>query len=198
MITGAKGWSNMELVHSQENNPTEAFQKATLTERAEWLESCGPTSAVNCLEAMGFKVAVVCPGKFEPQPEEVLMDYFNDPRNRDKLKAIRNVADIPGNRVPQYYPEAVLDVFGVRAEFRWLPSYDAVCKLVSGGQAVQVCLEKPGHYIALVAYDSDTRELIYHDSWGSRFKDGAGGYARRMGVVEFTSNVKNYCIVYGV
>ena len=35
------------------------------------------------------------------------------------------------NRVPQYYPKAVLDVFGARVDFRWGPSFDTVATTVS-------------------------------------------------------------------
>lgn len=198
MISGAGYWDDRDRYYSQENNPTEAFLKATIDSRFFWLESCGPTSAVNCLSAMGFRTDVECPGAYEPQPEEVLMDFFNDPRNKAKLDAVRVVADnIPENRVPQYYPVGVKEVFDAVCEFKWGPTFKVVADLVSSGHAVQVCLVKPSHYIAVVAYDTIKKELVYHDSHGSRFADGKGGFARRMTEDEFKSNVQPYYIVYG-
>ncbi|MDR0556332.1 MAG: C39 family peptidase [Treponema sp.] len=64
------------------------------------------------------------------------------------------------------------------------------------GQAVQLCLVKPGHYIAAVAYDDLTREIIFNDPWPGRFP-GGNGFNRRMGKAEFKGNVKPFLIVYG-
>lgn len=198
MITGAKLWRRRDTYYSQENNPTEAYNKALLDVRVEWLESCGPTSAVNCLAAMGFSVDIQCPGVYKPQPEEVLMDFFNDPRNGPALDKIREVSDdIPENRVPQYYPYGVKQVFGVDAEFRWGLKFQTIVELVGKGHAIQICLKNPGHYIAVVAVDYRTEELIYNDSWPSRFDD-RDGFNRRMGRSGYEANVQPYYILYGV
>jgi hypothetical protein len=101
-----------------------------------------------------------------------------------------------GNEIAQYYTVAVPAVFGVSCSFAFGGDFRAVAPLVQNGKAVQVCLIKPGHYIAVVAYDDVARELIYNDPWPGRFKDG-NGFNRRMGESEFKSNVKSYRIVYG-
>ena len=199
MINGVQFWNDRKAYYSQSNNPTEAFLKATLNDRSGWLETCGPTSAVNCLAAMGKNVEIVCPGEYRPQPEEVLMDYFNDPRNKSVLSSIRKVDDsIPENRVPQFYPLAIYAVFMQLASFRWSLTFSDIVRHVTNGCAVQICLKVPGHYLAVVAYDTNEKELIYNDSWGERFPDGKGGWHRRMGWEEFANNVQNYFIVYGV
>jgi hypothetical protein len=197
MIKGAKFWDDPQRYYTQENNPTESFLKATLDERREWLESCGPTAAVNCLSVIGANINVICPGEYRPQPEEVLMDFFNDPRNRRDLKSIREVSNkIPGNRVPQYYPLAVRKVFGAYANFAWEATLSKVSKYLLDGHAVQLCLKDPGHYIAAVAFDTTAQEIIYNDSWPNRFYNGRG-WNIRMGLREFVTNVQPYCIVYG-
>lgn len=198
-VRGTVRWGVRETYYSQENNPTEAYNKAVLHNRDSWLESCGPTAAVTCLAAMGIPVRVRCPGDYEPQPEEVLMDFFNDPRNGTALKRIRKVSDdIPENRVPQYYPYGVRRVFGVGAEFHWGLDYGEVSRLVSEeGLAVQLCRKRPGHYIAVVAFDSESDELIYNDPWPSQFSD-KNGFNRRMHRDEYETNVQPYYIVYGV
>jgi hypothetical protein len=148
---------------------------------------------------MGFDVACKCPGEYRPQSEEVLMDFFNDPLNYAALSKAR--PDTPpdvwhGNEVPQFYPAAVKAVFGVEAVFDWGGDFFKVAACVWAGNAVQLCLVKPGHYIAAVAYDDVTREIIFNDPWPGRFKDG-NGFNRRMGETEFKGNAKPYRIVYG-
>jgi hypothetical protein len=199
-IKGALKWNCKDSYYSQMNNPTEALlYKLRTNERPQWLESCGPTAAINCLAAMGINIEIVCPGAFRPQPEEVLMDYFNDPRNFTKLEAVRKVdADIPGNRVPQYYPLAVKEVFGVDVAFRWGAPSTGISDHVMAGRPVMVCMERPSHYIALVAYNPSTRNFIYHDSWGARFSDDGGGFSRLMGDTEFGNNLQPYHLVFGL
>lgn len=196
MITGTKFWNDRDFYYSQSNNPTEEI----LRKRSDgnWLVSCGPTAAVNCIASMGFDVQVRVPGKYNPQPEEVLMDFFNDPRNYPALKDAR--PDTPpevwhGNEVPQFYPVAIEAVFGVPACFLWSRDMDKVSGFLRRGMAVQLCLQKPGHYIAVVAWDEDAEELIFNDPWPARFPD-RNGFNRRMGRAEFTANVKPFLIVY--
>jgi hypothetical protein len=85
---------------------------------------------------MGFDVACRCPGAYQPQSEEVLMDYFNDPRNYGALKAAR--PDTPpdvwhGNEVPQFYPVAVKAVFDIPAAFEWGADLSKTAECLSGG-----------------------------------------------------------------
>jgi hypothetical protein len=127
------------------------------------------------------------------------MDYFNDPRNYDLLKRVR--PDTPpdvwhGNEVPQFYPAAARAVFGIKAEFLWSNHFDKIASFLVQGNAVQLCLVNPGHYIAAVAYDEDREEIIYNDPWPGRFPDG-NGFNRRMGRAECAANVKPFLIVYG-
>ena len=197
MIKGVQFWNDRDCYYTQTNNPTEEI----LRKRSDgsWLVSCGPSAAVTCIAAMGHDVEVRCPGAYRPQSEEVLMDFFNDPRNYAALKAAR--PDTPpevwhGNEVPQFYPVAVQAVFGVSAAFRWFRDFGRAAVSVQDGKAVQLCLVKPGHYIAVVAYDDEKRELIYNDPWPGRFPDG-NGFNRRMGYAEYQANVKPYLIIYG-
>jgi hypothetical protein len=148
---------------------------------------------------MGRDIRCGCPGRYQPQPEEVLMDYFNDPRNYEALKKARPEIDprsYHGNEIAQYYTVAVPAVFGVKCSFVFGGKFGEVASLVQSGKAAQVCLVKPGHYIAVVAYDDAARQLIYNDPWPGRFKDG-NGFNRRMSEAEFGSNVKSYRLVYG-
>lgn len=179
----------------QTNNPTEQILERKGVK--EFLESCGPSAAVNCCASIGAPVTIYTPGEYRPQPEEVLMDFFHNPANQAALLSIRNVdwkIHLP-NRIPQYYPYAVKKVFGVNANYFENHSFNTIASKVVDGNAIQACLVKPGHYIAIVAYDDIQKELIYNDSWPNRFADG-NGFNRRMNEAEFQSNVCNYFVEY--
>jgi len=197
MIRGVKHWDSRDHYYVQTNNPTEEVLRKR--KNGNWLVSCGPTAAVSCLAAMGCDVAIRCPGEYQPQSEEVLMDYFNDPRNYDTLRKIR--PETPpdtyhGNEVPQFYAAAVPAVFGVKAEFLWGADFLKIAAFLEAGRAVQVCLVQPGHFIAVVACDRETRELIYNDPWPERFAN-KDGFNRAMSESELKLNVLPYLIVYG-
>lgn len=196
MIKGVKHWDNRSRYYSQTNNSTESILRKVGVK--EWLETCGSTAAVNCLAAMGHDVTVFCPGQYRPQPEDVLTNYFNDPRNYKKFEKIRKNLDpnkYPGNRVPQYYPLAAREVFNVEAEFKFLKDFESVAEIISSGFAVQLCLVSPGHYIAAVAYDEDTEEIIFNDPWPDRFPDG-NGFNQRLDREKYEKNVEPYVIIY--
>jgi len=117
MIRGVKHWDSKDHYYVQTNNPTEEVLRKR--KNGNWLVSCGPTAAVSCLAAMGCDVAIRCPGEYKPQSEEVLMDYFNDPRNYETLRKIR--PETPpdtyhGNEVPQFYAAAVAPCAGAGIE----------------------------------------------------------------------------------
>lgn len=196
MIYGAPYWSDRDRFYIQENNPTEQLLRKRKEEES-WLESCGPTAAVNCLASLGYDLTITCPGPYKPQPEEVLMDFFNDPRNYDVLEKIRvDVLDVhPGNRIPQFYPYAVKQVFGAVGTFAWVSAFKKIVQYLKRNYAVQLTLIDPGHYIAVVAYDDSTEEIIYNDPWPSSRSDD-DGFNRRMDAETFQSNVKNYAIIY--
>lgn len=177
----------------QTNNPTEQALRQYGSD--SWLVSCGPTAAINCIAPLGYPVEVKSPtGKWTFQPEELLMDFLIDPRNRPKLQAIRSLPEeISKQEVPQYYPYAVSVLFGATARFDFGPTFQDVFSYVSGNGTVQLCLKSPGHYISVV--DSSGSWLYYNDSWPQRFEDG-NGFLRRMSRSEFQSNVKEFAIWY--
>ena len=195
MIKGVKFWNARDCYFVQTNNPTEEI----LRKRSDgvWLVSCGPSAAVTCIAVMGFDVEVKTPGDYKPQSEEVLMDFFNDPRNYPALQKVR--PETPpdmwhGNEIPQFYPVAVQSVFGVKARFEWTAPFEKVIAELQAGKAVQLCLKNPGHYIAAVAYDDERDEIIFNDPLPGRFKDG-NGFNRRLKRIDF-SNVKPFRIIY--
>jgi len=193
MIYGAKYWNDPSRYFVQINNPTEEILRKTGAKG--FLESCGSTTAVNCLAVQDYNLEIVCPGSYRPQPEEVLTDWFNDPRNYDLLKKVRTditPRDLPGNRVPQYYPSAIMSVFGIECKFVWISEHFTAVEYLRRGCAIQLCLKSPSHYIAGIAYDTETSEIIINDPWPGRFSDGKG-FNKRIPDME---NLNNFAIVY--
>lgn len=194
---------NRDYYYTQTNNPTEVALKSYGAKN--WLVSCGPTSMINCLASMGYKVDVrSLTGKWTFQPEELVMDFLIDPRNVPKLNAIRDVpADFSKQEVPQYYPYAASVLFGATARYGYGVNLENIQRHLRTGGTVQICLKTPGHYLAVVNYepdpsgtlDPDKGQLIYNDSWPGRHEDG-NGFNRSMGKEEFEANVKNYAIWY--
>jgi hypothetical protein len=196
MITGAKFWNDRNNFFSQENNPSEELLRKTGT--VGWLETCGPTASIMCLAVLGYDLTITCPGSYRPQPEEVLSDFLNDPRNYPELAKERpdlSPDRMPNNRVPQYYPLAVDRVFGAKAFFIWLTDPVNLAKYLTEGRAVQICLEKPGHYLAAVAYDDRADEVVFNDPWPDQYPD-KNGFNRRVGRMKLWENQKHFAIVY--
>ena len=197
MIVGARYWDDRERYYSQVNNPTEEQLRKHGT--GSWLETCGATAAVTCLAALGYNLEVICPGAYRPQPEEVLADYLNDPRVYGELLKVRPDWDpkaAPGNRVANYYPYAVMAVFRAQAEYIPAINREGVIGHLLRCHAVQVCLKPPGHYVAAVAYDKATEEIIYHDPWPGRKPSwGGDGFGRRMTKTEEAA-IQRYVVAY--
>ena len=203
MIVGPEGWNDKYNYIIQTNNPTESFlEKMRLTvPGVHPLQSCGPSAAAICSSILvGYdNIVPKIRGKYKPQPEEVLMDFFQDEKYLKEFLQIRsnfNWKKTHFNEVPQYYPFSVKMVFGVNAEFTWHAKLSYVVSYLKNDYPVQICLKNPGHYIAIVAYDTINEEFHYHDPWPERFKDGKDGFNRIMTKAEFKNNVKPFAIVY--
>jgi hypothetical protein len=201
MIKGAPRWDDREAYYTQTNNAVERLL-SRYGARASAV-SCGPSSAINCLAALGLSVETVSPGGWAPQPEDVLTIWFHDHRNWDRLSEIRAATDPEKTRfspheVPQYYPAAVKAVFGARAQFTWNASFAEIAAHVSNGLAVMVNHKpeknRPGHYVAVVAYDEISDELIFHDSWPEG-APGHNGWARRISRSQW-HEMEPYAVVF--
>jgi hypothetical protein len=216
MIFCTRLWNDKSCYYVQTNNPTEELGRKLREELADELEkigvaediikaahvrsalqSCGPEAAVGCLAVLGHPTNVYTPGIYQPQPGEILMDWFHEERNYSAMRQAfheQDPAKVVGNRWPQWYPLAVSRVFGVRAEFNPSITRGQVIRHLKLAGAAQVCLIAPGHYIALVAYNDERDEIIFNDPWPDRFPDG-NGFNRRMSAAEW-SNVKSFAVLY--
>lgn len=201
MITGAKYWNDRgKAFFIQTDNPTDSLLRKVLKKfDPYYLETCGPTASCSCLAALGYNLEIQTPGGYKPQPEEVLQDWLNDPNTAGIREGIRKgVGYLPGNRIPQFYPEAVHQVFNVKgAIFSWSgTSWDKITKYLQEGKTVQLCLKRPGHYIAAVAFDDETGEIVFNDPWPQRRGLVNGGFNEHLDREEFSRNIQGYCIVY--
>lgn len=197
MIKGAPYWDVRDNYYVQTNNAVE--RTLARYEAKTSLVACGPSAAVNCLASMGAELSTLTPAGWTPQPEDVLTLWFHDPRNYAAMANVRKGTDpaitkFSPHEVPQYYPLALREVFGVHARFTWDVNFFAITQHVEAGNAAMIALKKPGHYLAVVAYDADEMELIYHDSWPGRFPDN-NGFAQRLTAGEYNSNVQPYAVL---
>jgi hypothetical protein len=201
MIKGIKHWNNRDRYYTQTNNGTENILRKSGMQ--SYLETCGPTSAVMLADMMGYSISVKGPGLWTIQPEDYLAIYFNDPRNEAKLHAARkniDPKDWMGNRVPQYYPAGMMDCFAIPAQFEWGASFEKVRDLILDGKGVMICFKTPGHYVAAVAYDDESQEIIYHDPWPHNHwpqkHSGKSGFMRTLSESNF-ENVQSFMVWIG-
>jgi len=192
MIKGAKFWSDRSKYYIQTNNSLENLMKKKY--KTGYLETCGPTAAINCMAVLGYGVKTIC-REVEFQPEDILSLFMNDPSNKAKFERIRKGVDyLPGNRVPQFYPWAVMQLFNVECEFKY-GDIERIRQSLIEGNSIQLLLKRPGHYIAAVAIDTENWDIIINDPWPNRFKD-KNGFNRRISIKEYKSNVRNYYVEY--
>lgn len=200
MINGVDLWDDRTCYYTQSNNALERMLSRYGAKASA--VTCGPSASINCLASMGYDVETITPGVFRPQPEDVLALWFHDPRNWATLAKVRsatdpNISDYSPHEVPQYYPAAINAVFGVPARFQWGKDFDEIVDDVETGHAVMVNLKpgNTGHFVAVVAYDEERDELIYHDSWPEGIP-GHNGFAVRLDRDEFNVT-QPYKIVFG-
>jgi hypothetical protein len=171
MTQGAKYWFDKDRLYIQDNNAIETLVPG--------LEYCGPSAMINCIAALRDLENTPMNdygGRWEIQPEDYATAYFIDQRNVTHFKRIRGDVDFrqyPPNRIPQYYPTAALNVFAHEARYCEGGTFETIAKLLWEGNAVQLCIKSPGHYIAALAYDSSTMQIGFKDPWaGDRWPGG--------------------------
>lgn len=149
-------------------------------------ETCGPTSFVSGLNAVGYNTHLV----EGVQDEDIVMAFFMNEGNYPRFKAIRSNLDPKSfkfcNRVPQYYAYMAEVLFSARAIFSWGPVDHKTIKAVKEKCAVHLCFDY-GHFVAGVGYDSSSDELIYNDP--------LNGFNLRLAVSKMKDEFKNFLTV---
>lgn len=202
MIKGVNYWSDRNRFWVQTKNGVEAILKVALPAGVDgihhgWLETCGPSSSVNVMDSMGTDISNKSSGGASLRPMDFLTLWMNEPQNFVSLGIAAGVTgpdQYMENEIAAFYPAAVKACFGATAVYKEGLGWDGLVNEVQQGQGAMICLINPGHFLAVVAYDDVTQELIYNDSWPGR--TGTDGFNLRMGKSEFLSNVKSYAIVF--
>lgn len=206
MITGTRFFDDKERVYRKQNdNGIEGLLKRLKAQikkhgvALQWLQSCMSNAAVICSKAVGYLTAVSCPGVYEPQEEDVLMNYFNEDRNKAKFqKELFLDPNLPPNRVMQYYPIAMKEVFNVECYYMNKfdgPFWDFIIKKIKEKNAIQLLLRKPSHSVAIFAFDDNTNELVGADPW-ERPSNNNDGWNFRLSKDDIENNVYPQCIIY--
>ena len=191
MILGAAKWADRDTWFSQVNNALETeLRKLGVV---HWLQSCGASAAATCAAAVGYDVTITAPGGWIMQADQIINDYLNDPGNYIKMQAVAPELDPsldPGNRHAPYYPLAAREVLGAQAIYLYPFHAQTMADHLRRGRAIQVCINPPGHYLAVVAWDAATGEYIYNDPWPGRPRvPAADGFNTRMTTAEYNSIV---------
>ena len=208
-VVGTKYWDKADAYSQQNNNGEEETLRICLEEAgtkygfiprpAEHLEFCGPTAAVNAIDAIRSPFIIKLPGGFVPQSESLLSNYFRDPSNYKLLAAAVgeswfNPSVTPANRVLKAYPLALKAVFGIASRYvAQKPAWSEMPKILKSNSAIVIQLRSPSHYITIKAYDLRTNELIYNDPWN--FRGGIHGFNRRMTYSEWQGNTHDHALI---
>ena len=167
-----------------------------------WKESCGPHSSVNCLMATmpdPSSLDIKTPGGWAPRIPDVLMSWFHTPSNQPRIAKALPGVDLDKafeNQFLSLYPIAVQEVLGKLCRYVPAHDFDDLVGYVKTGQAVQIVLIKPGHFVSVHAYDDFTDELIYVDPNDTPHTDGNWQNVRLPRAVHET-NVRPWIVVYG-
>ncbi|MDD5353066.1 MAG: hypothetical protein PHS93_07905 [Candidatus Omnitrophica bacterium] len=159
-----------------------------------YLETCGDSSAVNCIIAIDNDPIITCPGGYLPQSDCMLAMYHNDPNNFPRFKKLGySPYNIQNNRVFATYPDAVKMVFGKHCELFYYQKWQDIIDFVKYGKSVQLCLKNPGHYIAVIGATKDKElKLDCIDSWPER----TGSHLFQLTEKEYNENTFETCAVY--
>lgn len=189
-FVGTLYWADASKYYKQNNNPIEKWSKK--------LVSCGPSAAINCLAAMGLLPVARKTGEYEHQPEQDLFDAMNDEKNQPLLYRVRGDEDAkkyPANEIPQFYPPILKMLYNIDAEFVWTHDWSYITEELKRKRAVMLCLEKPGHFIAAVAYNTVKDLIIYRDPYYGRTGPDKGAIVE-LTKEEYLTNVKGFAIVF--
>lgn len=200
MILGQEGLDKRNIYYfKQTNNVIESFTKKKY--KKKYLESCGNTSATmgSCMMSKNpLDIEVAKNGIWQCQPEDYLFLHMNDEKNYKKFLAVRKLDlknKYPGNRVPQYYPVALDEVFNIKCEFVWKATKNYWINTIRNKNVIMICLRKPGHYILLHNFDTSTEEFIFSDPWSSRKGLKNKGFFERITYDILRKNTQGFSIV---
>lgn len=181
--------------YDQTRNAVEAIKRKILHEyniNTGYLESCGASAFSTLMEGLGYlteKDYFRFPCGETIQMDDAHMIWLNDD-NRGKYYFEMD------NRYPDPYIDMARECYGCPAYIAQGASFDNTVFLIGDGHGVQLCLKSPGHWIAVIDYDSRTGDLIFHDSWGNRPGLKNNGLFEHMGRADWANVQPGTVIVY--
>ena len=190
---GAKYYNDVNRYTQQNNNATENIMKL--------LETCGPSSAVNCYDATHSTPLPSCRlGNGEMQVEDAFTMVMNNvPRyNDDMLKQVAGLdpARYPANEVIGYYPYFAKLCFNAKVEL-WnggcTNRFKDVFKRIPGC-AIQGWLYSPNHFICIKGYEEDSDHFLTNDPWNGR--GSVHGFNRQLPFDGLDENIHDPFLVW--
>jgi len=185
VIVGARRWADRSTYYRQDNDLLEEIRRK-LGDKGV-LQSCGSDAAGSCIEAVGWDLedalATRAPSGYSVPADDLLTEWLNNRRNYPLLRRETGIDPElePNNRHARMLVVAARELWGIIGQHTLMLRPNVIADELGRGNAVQACLTPPGHYVAIVAYDEATGELIYNDSWSARKPEWLGdGFGKRM------------------
>jgi hypothetical protein len=132
-----------------------------------FLESCGPGAMATLMEGMDYlniNNYFRFPTGKQIQMDDAITVHMNDPRNDYYYQS----GDEMDNRYFNSYIIAAKLLFNCQAFLLHNITFEKIVGQLIIGNGVQVMLNNPKHFIALVGYESESNTIKYHDPYGSR------------------------------
>jgi len=203
MIRGIKNHLDVFIRYDQTRNATENIKKGYLMElvkegkltddNIKFLESCGMSAFSTEMEGLGYLMPYMYftfPGQADRtiQMDDAHMITANDP----KYEIHKYLLD---NRLLDTYITLAIECYDCPAYSLDEVTFGMAADLLIYGEGIQVCLKKPGHWIALIDYDDELDAIRFHDSWGGRPGLKNKGFHEII-LREEWSNVQSQVVVY--
>lgn len=165
------------------------------------LETCGPTSAINCYDATHLKPApYLYFGEGKIQPEDAFANVMNNlPEYRSKMKEIRpdiSPDTFPANEIIQYYPFFAKLCLKAKVELRQNASVQEFQRLFKEipGCAIQGWLKAPNHFICVKGFNDNEDFFRCNDPWEGN--QGLAGFDHNYSFSGLRSNLQPYFLLW--
>lgn len=197
MITGTKKWQDESIRYIQTNAIIERFlaDLKTAKQVSFWLESCNVSAACCGVESVGGEWKVRLPalnGKNILSQKDIMFGFlYSDLGGKWKNDGICE------NEVAENIVYAVNQLSTAKAKLIKTISATCVESIISSlkkGNACELSYTTRyggGHYICLVAYDDDTKEFIYYNSWPEDPENKNNGIKERFSFDFIKNKIRN-------
>ena len=197
MIYGVKYWNKTGLRYTQNNDSVEAIIKKIVAEKLNklksklpvvyhkmidelmgYLESCSSNSFCIILEGIGVIVKELREFGLKVQWSDFFTNHANDPEYDSEY----NNGLTMDNRDLHTW-EKIAKKMGLETRYIREPQFTDIATELMFGHGVMINF--PGHYCAAIAYDGDTKEIIYMNPWNGDPRNKNGGTNERINAAEW-------------